>query len=225
MEMLNALSLLKSTTGTNDKLDLFAKLLSEVPELDEVFYFALSSEIKFGIKKIPDYTPNTSHHQLNMSWALNRLHMDFSTDPKNSNERIEDLKKLLEEVSPEDAKVVEMIIQKKLDCGISVTNANKVFSKLNLPTIPDFKVMLCSKSNEKTLAKMTYPAIAQVKSDGLRIIVSVDKLGNVKYRSRNGKEFEALSVYDELFREYKGYVFDGEALIKSEHGFADRKNW
>lgn len=218
MSVYEALKELKSISGTKAKLARFEELLMDVPFLDTVFRLALSSEINYGIKKAPSYEKQETC--LSLSDALRVLELRFAMNEVTGNARIDEFAEILSKLSEDDAKVAIMIVQKKLDCGISVTNANKVLQV----KIPTFNVMLCAKNEEKTLSKMTFPAIAQTKSDGLRIIVSVDYNGNVKYRTRNGKELEALSVFDPMFRTKPGLVFDGEALVLDDVGTVlDRK--
>jgi ATP-dependent DNA ligase len=223
MKTLEMLQNLKSVSGTNAKLDLFKTYLSQEPLLEQVFNMALSSEIKFGIKKIPDYIPSSidsSKCYLSLEAGLETAYSVFSTNEETGNERIDHFKLLLEMMHPDDAKVFEMVIQKKLDCGISVTNANKCLAK----PIPVFNVMLCSKNEKKTLDKIKLDdMILQTKLDGMRVIISVDNDGLVRYRTRQGKEFDMPEKYNQLFSQFVGAVFDGEAVIRKEGDILDRK--
>jgi ATP-dependent DNA ligase len=220
MKTLEMLQNLKAESGTIKKLDLLKSYLQENPILEDVFHLALSTELQFGIKKIPDYTPSKVQPYLALSYALETLVEDFATNKRTGNERIDSFKMLLEMSRPDDAKVLEMVVQKKLDCGISTTNANKCLSR----PIPVFDVMLCSKMEQKTLDKIDYKdMILQTKLDGMRVIISVDHDSNVRYRTRNGKEFNMSAKYNELFSQFPGYVFDGEAVIKREGEILDRK--
>jgi ATP-dependent DNA ligase len=220
MKTLEMLQNLKAESGTNKKLDLLKSYLIENPVLQDVFHLALSSESTFGIKKIPEYTPSTTQPYLALSAALETLAERFATNEETGNERISHFTRMLEMMREDEAKVLEMVVQKKLDCGISVTNANKVLSN----KIPEFKVMLCSKNEKKTLDKIKLEdMILQTKLDGMRVIVSIDHNGIVKYRTRQGKEFVMADKYTEYFSRYTGYVFDGEAVIKKDDEILDRK--
>jgi len=220
MKTLEMLQNLKAESGTNKKLDLLKSYLQENPLLQDVFHLALSTELQFGIKKIPDYTPSKAQPYLALSYALETLVEDFATNKRTGNERIDSFKMLLEMSRPDDAKVLEMVVQKKLDCGISTTNANKCLSR----PIPVFDVMLCSKNEKKTLDKIKLDdMILQTKLDGMRVIISVDNDGLVRYRTRQGKEFDMPEKYNQLFSQFVGAVFDGEAVIRKEGDILDRK--
>lgn len=209
---------LKNEPKTNAKLKLLKSYVEDCSLLERVFYMALSTELQYGIKKIPEYTP-ANMPVMTLGEALDILEYRFSTNTVTGNTRIEELKRILESVSKDDAKVLELVIKKNPDCGISIKNANKA---LKTP-IPQFSVMLCSKNDEKTRSNISFPAIAQVKSDGMRIIVSIDSNGTVKYRSRNGKEMDLYHLTGTLSN-YKNIVIDGEAVVFDKDGtILDRK--
>jgi ATP-dependent DNA ligase len=62
----------------------------------------------------------------------------------------------------------------------------------------------------------------QLKSDGLRIIVTVSDNGTVMFRTRNGKELQFPSMVDQ-FKQFTGFAFDGEAIVKRDGEVLDRK--
>jgi ATP-dependent DNA ligase len=130
---------------------------------------------------------------------------------------------MLEALSPEDAKVIERIIQKDLKCGVQVSTANAVWGGL----IREYPVMLCSGYDQKLVDKIKYPAYAQMKMDGMRFNAIV-RSGKVEFRSRNGKELNLLGNLEAEFAALAGdvdCVFDGELLImfEGDHQFADRQ--
>jgi ATP-dependent DNA ligase len=130
---------------------------------------------------------------------------------------------LLSSLNEDDAKVLERIIDKSLDCGVQVSTANAVWSGL----IREYPVMLCSQFEQKLVDKIKFPAYAQMKMDGMRFNAIV-RDGKVEYRSRNGKEIQLLGNLDEQFIAMAGEVdcvFDGELLVMlpGDHQFADRQ--
>lgn len=210
---------IRQITGTNEKLKFLKEYLS--PVLERIFHLALSSEYTYGIKKIPLYSVGT--HTYSLHDALDILQLEFARNEVTGNARIDRLKDLLSHTDPDTAEVVKLILNKSLDCGISVTNANKV---LNNP-IPKFDVLLCSKQDQKLIDKLPFPGTAvQTKMDGMRVIVTVDTHRNVRYRTRNGKEFFLPEPYDVYFERFPGLVFDGEMLIAADVGigYLDRKS-
>lgn len=76
--------------------------------------------------------------------------------------------------------LVKLICNRDLQCGVTATSINKVFPKF----IPVFKVQL---AKEVPLDKLEYPIYAQLKSDGVRVVVTIDN-NRVMFRTRNGKE-------------------------------------
>jgi len=70
------------------------------------------------------------------------------------NAAIDHLTNILQAVNPDDAKVLERIIEKDLKCGVQVSTANSVWSGL----IQEYPVMLCSGYEQKLVDKINYPA-------------------------------------------------------------------
>lgn len=226
---------IKNTSGSKAKLALLKEALKSHPVLERVIHMILSTELQYGIKKIPTYE-KAPHITTELSEALDFVESKFATNEVTGNARIEELTLLLSYLSEDDAKVLERVIKKNLDCGINTTNANKV---LKTP-IPTFNVMLCSSKVESDLELFcdephylvgqpvcsngkNHNVICQDKSDGMRIIISVDKNGKVVYRSRNGKELELAQKHNILFSSFPLTVFDGEALIMRDGEILDRK--
>lgn len=200
---------LKAISSTNAKLGFFD--LNKDPLIERVFHMALSSEYTFGIKKIPLYTVRPEAEQvMTLDMALELIEKQFCTNKVTGNDRIDVLRQTLEMMHPEDAEVLKMVISKKLDCGVSVTNANKVMDN----PIPTFDVLLCAKQDQKLIDGLNWPeVVAQTKMDGMRVIVSCDNNGNVRYRTRNGKEFNLPEQYDLYFSRFPGICWDGEMLV------------
>ena len=107
------------------------------------------------------------------------------------------------------------ILNRDLRIGISAKTVNKVWPGL----IPEFGVMLCSPANEKTLAKINFPAAAQLKLDGMRAVVIVNG-DDVQVKSRSGKDINLHGEFDEQARilaQENSTVFDGELLVVDDN--------
>ena len=207
---------LKAISGTNDKLAFFKANTN--PLIERVFDLALSTEWVFGIKKIPDYPYVCS--DITLEQGLEMLELDFATNAITGNARVERLASILASMDPKDAAIIKMVINKKLDCGVSVTNANKCMTR----TIPTFDTMLCAKQEQKLIDKLDWPNVMlQTKMDGTRVIISVDQSGNVRYRTRSGKDFRVNDSVDSYFTRFRGIVFDGEMLVADGDSYLDRK--
>ena len=209
---------LAATSGRNDKIAMLESN-RENRELREVIRLALDPFTQFYIRKIPEYTPSTNP-TMDLGLAMGALY-DLSARLVTGNAAIDHLRNILESTEPYVAKVIERIISKDLKCGVQASTANKVWMGL----VVEYPCMLCSKFTEKGVAKMQFPAVAQLKMDGMRFNAIV-KDGAVQFRSRNGKEIQLLGHLEAEFIEMAGTmdcVFDGELLVKDESGILDRQ--
>lgn len=209
---------LASNNSGNFKLEQLKSNKSDAL-LKEIAFQALNPMILFFIKKIPEYIPNNVDPTMSLDRAIGELKY-LSDRTYTGNAGIAHLRNVLESVSPDDALVVERIIEKDLWCGVSVATVNKVWPGL----VQDFPIMLCSPSNEKTLKKMSFPAIVEEKYDGARFNAIVLD-GNVTFWTRNGKPIDLRGYMEEEFRQMadgRDIVFDGELLF-DDGGLADRK--
>jgi ATP-dependent DNA ligase len=120
-----------------------------------------------------------------------------------------------------DAQVIERIIGKDLKCGASDSTANKVWPGL----VHEFPCMLCTPFDEKIATKFKFPAMAQLKMDGMRFNAIV-KDGKCEFRSRNGKEINLLGNLEEEFialARGSNLVYDGELLVVIDDKIHDRQ--
>lgn len=193
--------------------------------LKRVLNLALNPFVNFYIRKIPDYTLNLNpKNQDTLDSAMKRLTL-LSDRTLTGNAGIDHLSLVLGSVSVEDALVIERIIAKDLRCGVSDATVNKIWPGL----IPEYPCMLASAYDQKLVDRITWPAFAQVKMDGMRFNAIV-KGNKVEFRSRNGKEINIPDPNFEIpFRkmaEWYGIdmVFDGELVVVNESGsILDRK--
>lgn len=208
------ITMVRETSGRNDKMAILTKH-TNTRGLREIFRLALDPMTQFYIKKIPDYQPQKHGSELH---AILPQLKALSTRKVTGTKAKEYLVRVLETVDSEDAKVIECIIKKDMKCGVSIGTANKVWKNLVL----DYPCMLCEKYSEKNLERIKYPAIAQVKEDGMRVNFIVRQNG-VDVFSRNGKPLDIL-VCNHFRAEImalaaqRGIVFDGELLVLDENG-------
>lgn len=188
--------------------------------LREVVRLALDPFTQFYQRKIPAYKRGADENTIKLEEGLDAL-FDLSNRHVTGNAAIEHLTNILTNLTPDDAKVIERIIQKDLKCGVQISTANAVWGGL----IHDYPVMLCSQFEQKLVDKVQYPALVQTKMDGMRFNAIV-RNGTVEYRSRNGKEIQLLGNLDADFIAMAGdidCVFDGELLVAGESGVLDRQ--
>lgn len=215
---------LASDSGRNFKID-YLKKHSDNETLKRAIVLALNPHIQFFIRKIPSYQPAQDNgKRIGLKEALGHLGV-LSAREKTGNEAIAHLQNLLSSLNAGDAKVIERIIEKDLRCGVSESTVNKVWPDL----IPEYPCMLASAYEKKLVDKVKWPAIVQVKMDGMRFNAIVED-GKCEFRSRNGK---LIDIPNELFAvpflrmaSFWGcdMVFDGELLCMDNFGkVLDRK--
>jgi ATP-dependent DNA ligase len=217
--------ILDSVAGSNSRIHketVLANYASDVT-LRAVVKLALDPFVNFYIRKIPEYQ-TVANDRVSLKQALVRLEL-LSSRTLTGNAGIEHLRLILSKLSADDAQVVERIIAKDLRCGVSDATANKIWPGL----IPEYPCMLASAYDQRLVDRVVWPAIAQLKMDGMRFNAIVQN-GKVEFRSRNGK---AINIPDPSieapFRhmaEFYGIdmVFDGELVVVDEAGkILDRK--
>lgn len=212
---------LAANDGRNFKIDLLNQH-KDNEVLREVVRLALDPLTQFYQRKIPVYTPNLTDHAASLKSLLPAL-SDLSERRVTGHAAIDRLTAILEAINPEDALVIEKIIQKDLRCGVSVSTANKVWPNL----VMDYPCMLCSQYEEKLVNKIKFPALVQMKMDGMRFNAIV-RNGTVEFRSRNGKELDLKGNLVDEFLELandQDVVFDGELMVMFDYDdqFADRQ--
>jgi ATP-dependent DNA ligase len=172
-------------------------------------FLALDPFTNFYIRKIPKYKTGIGPY-ITLQHALDRL-FALSTRQVTGNAGIEFLTKVLEELEPEDARVIERVIEKDLRCGVSEATVNKIWPNL----VPTYPCMLASGYEDKLVSKINWPANVQLKLDGMRFNAIV-KRGTVEFRSRNGKLLNLLGQLEQEFLAIAGndeVVFDGELNV------------
>ncbi len=226
VKIIDIIEKVAKTSSRNEKEAIF-RMYSDNVVLREVCRLALDSHINYYIRKIPSYEPNYTGKDLyELDDALKGLKKIYTRE-LTGHAAINHFKNLLERVSPRDAKVLELIISKDLKCGASEATINKIWPNL----VKTWPIMLCEPSSDKLLAKMQYPAYCQLKLDGMRANVIVDKNGNVSIHSRNGKVIDLLGSFDndaQVFAsctEYSGLpvVIDGEFIVVKDGKILPRK--
>ena len=179
----------------------------------------------YYIRKIPAYVYKEKEKSLGQ--ALDLLEDVLARRVVTGNAAIEALQSMLCKLSVDDAVVIERVLQGDLKCGVSAKTINKTWKGL----IFEYPCMLAQPDKAKTREKIVFPALAQIKADGMRINAIVDpEKSTVEFRSRNGKEVDCARPM--LIKELcelagkidKGVVvFDGELLCADQNGYLDRK--
>ena len=213
---------LESNNSRNAKIALLNKHKDNLL-LKEVCRLANDPFTQFYIRKIPVYTKMDGNLLLDLNGAIEALSI-LSTRTLTGNAAIAQLQMILCAVTVDDAEVIKRIIGKDLKCGVSTSTVNKVWKDL----VHEFPCMLCSPFDKKLVDKIQFPAIAQLKMDGMRVNAIV-KNGLVEFRSRNGKEINLLgnlesTLLNMVTRYGQDIVLDGELLVLDTDGnISDRQ--
>ena len=213
------LQILNELAATSSRLEKEAIIRREKDNtlLKRVYFLAYDPFTQFYIRKIPVYNPAQEYQADSLDSVLDSLAM-LSTRKVTGNAAIEYLTKLLSSLIASDAQVIERIIGKDLKCGASDSTANKIWPGL----VHEYPCMLASGYDEKFVAKIKWPALAQLKMDGMRFNAIV-KDSKCEFRSRNGKEINLLGNLEKEFIALaagKNTVFDGELVVLSEDGMS-----
>lgn len=185
--------------------------------LREVVRLALDPFTQFYIRKIPKYEATGSECLMQ---AMDKL-FELSSRIVTGNAAIEHLTQVLTSLSPKNAKVLERIIAKDLKCGVSTATANDVW----LGLIVDYPCMLASQYEQKLVDKIQWPAMVQLKLDGMRFNAVV-RDGQCEFKSRNGKTIDLLGHLEKEFMQLANgmdVVFDGELIVKDDSGILNRQ--
>jgi DNA ligase 1 len=213
-----ALEEIAAEPSTNTKQILIQKHL-DLPYFKEVVYFTYNPFLKYKITDVPYTAYNPTAFSEPIFAFLKKLSLQKGA---NNQDRI--TLSNLSSIDPETCMVVNMILKSDLRCGAGTT----LFRKF-IPEIPKHETMLCGKDFDKfmKLAGSYDNVVGSIKQDGVRTWAVVDKLRqNVKYLSRNGKEFINFDVFDEVFIEFAKKVYgnqgdyvilDGEVVTKDKN--------
>ncbi len=206
-------------SGSNAKMDIL-KSYSDNDLLKRVLYMAKSPRLKYYIKQLPEYTPLRGTSITLLESCLDQLMEQFATRIATGNEAKAKLGIILKSLHPNDAYVIERIIEKDLKIGMGTSNINKVFPKLIEET-----PYMGAKSFSENLAKEIFNpktkgyklkskiGYSQIKMDG-RYCNAIIEDGEAYLESRSGET--TLLTNSRLERELSQFddcVLNGELTI------------
>ena len=215
------LKILDELSGNASRLHKEAVLNREInnADLKEAFRLAYDPYTQFFIRKIPIYSPKGRD---DLAEGMRRLGL-LSSRTLTGNAGIEHLRLILESMSESDSYVISRIIGKDLRCGVSEATINKIWPGL----VPEYPVMLASVYDDKLIEKMHWPAMVQMKMDGMRFNAIV-KNGKCEFKTRNGRTIDLLGELEKDFiylADGVDTVFDGELTCHNpdDNSIMDRK--
>jgi ATP-dependent DNA ligase len=209
-DVLSIIEAVANVPGKNDKVAIL-EANKDNEDLKRAIHLALNGLISFYIKKLPVVTEHTGNMTLSDGMFLLK---DLSNRVRTGHAAIAFVKTILESVSERDAEVIRRVLGRDLRMGASEGSAEKVWPGL----VPSFNVMLATAYSDKALAKIKYPAIAQLKADGSRTQAIVDlDTRTASFWTRNGKPLELSQVsIDAIIATFDGTDWTGKVVLDGE---------
>lgn len=199
--MLPVYSIIRSLGKTAKRTDKLAilKRNSDNEQLKRVFYLTLHPDINFGIQQVPEITKTKAETRIEE--ALDFLEFNLATRKVTGNQARDQLQSLLESLSSVDQTIILSILNRNLDCGVSIATVKSVWPGL----IETCDFMLASTDTKG----LKFPDVyCQVKYDGMRVSASL--AGNdVILRTRNNSKIDCPQ---HLEHEIKQILSDSEFL-------------
>ncbi len=210
---------LSSTTKKNEKIEILKKYKSN-QLLKRIFELGLNPLVKFGQKKIPNYSYDPKSAKIALSYALDLLLPLINRDVT-GNKSITYLQELLASLDLRDANVIKRVISKKMKCGVSEGTVNKVWPKL----IKKFPVSKATPYSKKNMQEIVFPALSQTKIDGARCEIKLETGKKAVVYSSSGREMSVFGIFDYLQDIFNNnVVVDGELVVVDQFGeIIDRK--
>jgi DNA ligase-1 len=181
MEIKQILDEISSEPGKNQKMAILGKYVDN-ELLKSVLYMANSGRVKFYIKQIPEYTRKVEQTNT-LDFVINELG-HISRREVTGNDALRFLSDLLATLNPNDAYVVERIIEKNLKIGMD-SSINKVFKNL-IEETPYMGAVSFDEKKARKLFEKGNKAYSQVKMDG-RYCNAILSDGAVYLESRQGE--------------------------------------
>lgn len=199
-----------SESGTNEKMNILSKY-GENELLRRVLYLAKSKRVKFYLKQIPDYELKNKPSYKPLAWALDQLTF-LSNRNITGYAGIEHLKSTFEELTSDNAYIIERIIDKDCKIGMGTRNINKIIPNL----IEKTGYMGCKPFSKELVLKLLNKGTcySQEKMDGM-FINSIIQGGEVMNESRQG---DPITLENPIFltelAQLKDCVINGELVME-----------
>ena len=202
--ILEIIESLRNTSGTKDKVSLLNQYKTN-NVLKNVLIAAMTPNKTYSVDMIPNVESYDGYEDI--TWALEMIEpLTGSIDEK----RDDYLINILNSLTEDDAKVIEMVLRNKINIGLKNKSLKQVWD--DFPQ--DKPYNRCSSFSEKTIKKLKFPMLSQTKEDGMYVDII-----NGKTYTRAGNEVNVLSeeVINSM-KDLKDIVFQGEVLHVDDNG-------
>ena len=211
--------ILEELNVTNSRLDKLATLekYKDHELFKKVCFATYDGFTSYYIKQIPERVGGTAAFAKDVwDFAFGTLEM-LSSREVTGHEAKFLVQHTLNAMTEEDAAVFAKILERDLGANVTGSSMNKVWGK---DFIKKYPCMLCQPHSEKNLEKIKFPAVLQLKEDGMRCNLHVAE-GAVDARTRSGHLLNLNNAFDALLERMSNEVLDGELRILTE----DRKGY
>jgi len=210
-EVYETIERLRATNRRTEKEQILSEVVTNV--LLNVLLFAYNPFWHFGVSKVRARNCSKVNKKLGHSAATFFEHLHkMRTGRITGNDAVLLARKLYKT----HGEIVGLILNKDLQCGITIATINKVFPG----HVPTFNVAL-GKPFENRLFDTSKVWYASRKMDGVRCLL-VREPKNIRAYSRTGKEFKVLGhLCNSLPPFGTGYVLDGELCLVDDKGKED----
>lgn len=214
---------LRNTSGSNDKIKVLKKY-ADTPHLQEIFKWTYDPFLKYGVsKKMIESLENAN---VNRNAFVTYYEFEQFMDTLAKSNINDDLRNQIADYlhHPTNQTTVDLlkcIFTKDLKIGMAAASINKAIPGL----IPVFDVMRGQKYSDHKHKLVSKDIIITEKIDGVRTVAIIDENGDVKFYSRQGKEWEGLVEIEEDVKSLglKNIVLDGETTILNQEGLESKE--
>lgn len=207
----NLVEELKSTSSSNNKVDIIKNYLENDKNLQKIFYYVYHPFYQFYVSSA-NCKKNKSLKNKRHDCLFDLLD-DLRLRKITGHDAISAINGYLE-----DHNYVELV-HNILDKDLKIRAGDKLVNKAIADLIPEFEVALAEKYSPEIVDLKDNWYVSQ-KLDGCRCICIVDNSGKLTSISRQGKIFTTLGVVEDAIKQFnlKNVAFDGEICLIDKDG-------
>lgn len=214
---------LRNTSGSNDKIKVLKKY-ADTPHLQEIFKWTYDPFLKYGVSK--KMIENLENANVNRNAFVTYYEFEQFMDTLAKSNINDDLRNQIADYlhHPTNQTTVDLlkcIFTKDLKIGMAAASINKAIPGL----ISVFDVMRGQKYSDHKHKLVGKDIIITEKIDGVRTVAIIDENGDVRFYSRQGKEWEGLVEIEEDVKSLglKNIVLDGETTVLNQEGMESKE--
>lgn len=225
MNIVEVLEALRQTSGSLDKKNIIKENISDT--LTQIFQDTYDKSRKYNVKKYDVIESLFEPIHIEDNYQVFHNALDYLAEKKvTGNAAIDLIGRIIGQYDPKERWILDGILKRNLKVGVSLDNFNDAVGK---ESIFKYEVALADKffdlkPKERDYVVTSGEYMASQKLDGCRCNIHYNpSTGEVKFISRQGKEFTTLSNLIPAIRELMKFancpmVLDGEICIFDNNG-------